>query len=818
MNRQVNLLLTIIALTLTACDRGSVYGDDENIITIRATLADESTKTVIQNGSTAVLWEPGDAVKVFYKTTGSRFTSNNTEPVGTADFTGTLSVSGFFGEGFTTDTPLWAIYPFRSDATSDGNSITTTLPDQQIARAGSFATGTHITLAKSSNTTMGFYNVCGGVRFSLTHANVKEVVFSGRNEESIAGRVKLAFADGFPVVREVVEGQKSITVTAPDNGTFELGKWYYIVALPGTLSNGFKMTFSTDTQSATLDSPGSRTISRGIFGSLSEADKGLVYEDTGPVVSGNIEFADMAAKYACVEKFDTDGDGEVSIKEAEAATSFSGLFTDWKGVVKFDEIRYFKNVHSLDGVFKDCDKLVSITVPENITELGLSAFSGCSSLSSIELPQSISYIGGGTFANCTSLLSIEIPSGVTSIGPEAFSDCKKLTTVKISQGLTTISASAFTGCYSLVSIGTLSSVTSIGESAFSGCSSLTSVDLPSLMSIGQSAFQLCSSLTSVTLSESLEIIPEGCFNKCTALAFITLPNSLRTIGTKAFDGCLFDENGSALHIPASVTSIGNGAFSGLRHLILHSTSPVSIASDSFAVGYTVLYVPANMVEMLKVRSNWNNYADRIRPISDYPLATIPTPGTVGEPVDLGLSVKWASWDIGACAPEDRGAGFAWGETEVGWFFDWKHYKWYDGDSGKLTKYYSIDGKTVLDLEDDAARANWGGTWRVPTHEEWMELFNNCPPTLTTLNDTKGYRFTASNGNSIFFPVFPKEGGVNDPFSSRFRGCDYYWSSSLSDSTDQKAKCFVFFYYIDGGFQYNSPDPRYYGYSIRPVTE
>ena len=819
MNKQVNLLLTIIAFTLTACDRGNFYGDDENIITIRATLADESTKTIIQNGSTAVLWEPGDAVKVFYKTTGSRFTSNNTEPVGTADFTGTLSVSGFFGEGFTTDTPLWAVYPFRSDATSDGNSITTTLPDQQIARAGSFATGTHITLAKSSNTTMGFYNVCGGVRFSVTHANVKEVVFSGRNEENIAGRVKLAFADGFPVVREVVEGQKSITVTAPDNGTFELGKWYYIVALPGTLSNGFKMTFSTDTQSATLDSPGFRTISRGIFGSLSEADKGLVYEDTGPVVSGNIEFADMAAKYACVEKFDTDGDGEVSIKEAEAATSFSGLFADWKAVEHFDEIRYFRNVHNISGVFSGCDKLVSITLPENITDLGTNAFSGCSSLSSIVLPGSISCIGRETFQGCSSLGSIIIPSGVISINEDAFIDCSKLTTVELPLGLSSISQRAFMNCSSLCSVNFPSSLKSIGGAAFYGCSSLASVDLPNqLTSIDIQAFSNCSSLASVALSENIRVIPDCCFQNCTALNNITLPAALTTIGSKAFVGCCFEESGSSLHIPASVTSIGSGAFEGVRHLILHSNSPVSIAPDSFAVGYTVFYVPSNLVEMLKVRTNWSNYADRIRPISDYPLATIPTPGTVGEPVDLGLSVKWASWNVGASAPEEIGSGFAWGETEIDWYYDWKHYKWFDGVGDfhvdKLSKYNSSDGKTVLDLEDDAAHINWGGTWRMPTKAEWQELLSNCSCEIIMLNGTEVYKYTGSNGNSI---VIPDAGpGLHYDTLGRGLGIGYYWSSSIGKSVSTA-------YYVSFSYYVHSPDfgyddPRYYGYLIRPVTE
>lgn len=814
MNRIINLLFVIIALSLTSCAKERSYGGNRNIMTIKAILSEASSKTVIQDGTTTVLWEPGDAVNVFYKTTGSRFISNNTEPAGTADFTGNLSVTGFFTEGFTADTPLWAVYPYRSDATSDGNSVTTTLPAKQVARAGSFAKSTHITLAKSSNTTMGFYNVSGGVRFALTHENVKEVVFSGRNGEDIAGKVKLSFADGVPIVQAVLEGQKAITVTAPDNGTFEIGKWYYIVALPGSLSNGFQMTFSTDTQFATLDSPGPKTIGRGIFGSLNNADKDLVWTDKGgDDPASNIDFVDMAAKYACVEKFDKDGDGEVSIKEAEAATSFIGLFADWKAVKHFDEIRYFRNVHNISGVFSGCDKLVSITLPETITDLGTNAFSGCTSLSSIVLPGSISCIGSETFQGCSSLGSIIIPSGVISINENAFIDCSKLTTVELPLGLSSISQRAFQNCSSLCSINFPSSLKSIGWAAFYGCSSLASVDFPNqLTSIDGEAFSNCSSLASVALSENIRVIPDCCFQNCTALNNITLPAALTTIGSKAFAGCCFEESGSSLHIPASVTSIGSGAFEGVRHLILHSNSPISIAPDSFAVGYTVFYVPSNLVEMLKVRTNWSNYADRIRPISDYPLASIPTPGTVGEPVDLGLSVKWASWNVGASAPEEIGSGFAWGETEIDWYYDWKHYKWFD-DVDKQTKYNSSDGKTVLDLEDDAAHINWGGTWRMPTKAEWQELLTNCSAERI-LNETPGYRITGPNGNSIFLrsteDVWP-------PSTNMLRGFHfgYYWSASLGD---QVAKAwYVCFFTLTGGWQ-KLDDPRYYGYLVRPVTE
>ncbi len=103
-------------------------------------------------------------------------------------------------------------------------------------------------------------------------------------------------------------------------------------------------------------------------------------------------------------------------------------------------------------------------------------------------------------------------------------------------------------------------------------------------------------------------------------------------------------------------------------------------------------------------------------------------------VDLGLpsGLIWATCNVGAAKPEDYGDYFAWGETEPKDDYWWSTYKWCNGDWDKLTKYCtdsyywdsssssSMDNKTVLDPEDDAAHVNWGGSWRMPTDEEWTE--------------------------------------------------------------------------------------------------
>ena len=189
-----------------------------------------------------------------------------------------------------------------------------------------------------------------------------------------------------------------------------------------------------------------------------------------------------------------------------------------------------------------------------------------------------------------------------------------------------------------------------------------------------------------------------------------------------------------------------------------------------------------------------------------------------EYVDLGLSVKWATCNVGATKPEEYGDYFAWGETHPRDYYDWSTYKWCNGSYNTLTKYNNsssygtVDNKTQLELSDDAARANWGGSWRMPTTEEQQELINNCTWTWTTQNGVNGYKVTSKkNGNSIFLPA----AGYRDGSSLYYAGCyGYYWSSSLNTYYPIDAY-YLYFYSGIVDWYYIS---RYYGFSVRPVCQ
>ena len=189
-----------------------------------------------------------------------------------------------------------------------------------------------------------------------------------------------------------------------------------------------------------------------------------------------------------------------------------------------------------------------------------------------------------------------------------------------------------------------------------------------------------------------------------------------------------------------------------------------------------------------------------------------------EYVDLGLSVKWATCNVGATKPEEYGDYFAWGETQPKSTYSWSAYKYCNGSATTLTKYCTnsdfgtIDNKTVLEAADDAARANWGGSWRMPTDAELTELREQCTWTWTTQNGVYGYKVTSKkNGESIFLPAAGCRGASSLYFAGSY---GYYWFSSLS--TDSPSDAFSL--YFNSSNVDRDRSHRCYGLSVRPVCQ
>ena len=172
-------------------------------------------------------------------------------------------------------------------------------------------------------------------------------------------------------------------------------------------------------------------------------------------------------------------------------------------------------------------------------------------------------------------------------------------------------------------------------------------------------------------------------------------------------------------------------------------------------------------------------------------------------VDLGLpsGLKWATCNVGASSPSEYGDYYAWGETTT---------KSDYSSSNCLT-----DGQEIGDISGnpqyDAARANWGGSWRMPTIEEFEELIEECEWEWTSEGENRGYRVTGPNGNSIFLPVAGYRNGTSLYDAGSF---GYYWSSTPDESNTQGAYCLGFNF----GFHSSNWGYRNYGLSLRPVSE
>ena len=189
-------------------------------------------------------------------------------------------------------------------------------------------------------------------------------------------------------------------------------------------------------------------------------------------------------------------------------------------------------------------------------------------------------------------------------------------------------------------------------------------------------------------------------------------------------------------------------------------------------------------------------------------------------VDLGLpsGTLWANRNVGADYPEDYGDYFAWGETATKSTYSWNNYKWCNGTSDSQTKYCTkdsygtVDDLTTLESEDDAATANWGKQWRMPTYEEMNELRTECTWTWTTQNSVNGYKVTGPNGNSIFLPAAGYRNG-SDLYSVGSSG--YYWLRSLNQSYPSSA---YYLYFYSEFYGTRNDGYRSYGHPVRAVMQ
>lgn len=437
--------------------------------------------------------------------------------------------------------------------------------------------------------------------------------------------------------------------------------------------------------------------------------------------------------------------------------------------------------------FAFCPTLSSLKIGSSVQSIGKSAFADCYSLTSITIPNSVTSIGEHAFGWCFGLPSVTIPSSVTSIGKDIFYGCYFLeknfvtnsshisldncgatiidieqsdglcikdnvvvrsrpwaTSAIIPASIESIKGVPFDNCYNLASI-TVEKGNKIYDSR-DNCNAIIETSNNSLVagckntvipntvkSIGENAFEHCINLTSIDIPNSVTSIDSWAFFGCSGLISIRIPNSVTSVGYRSFVGC------SALktiYIGSGIRKIDITAFSGchsLETVTCAATSVPDTRSDAFDdsnVSNATLMVPKASLQAYKSKVPWSEFGTILA------IADEPTTDEKQEPIDLGLSVCWASMNLGSNSSADIGDYNFW-------------------DTSAPSEY-------------------WGDGWRMPTRAEMQELINNCIWTKTT----EGYKIKGPNGNEIFLPITGfRMDGASKTYSSSYL---FYWTSTQSD--------------------------------------
>ena len=459
----------------------------------------------------------------------------------------------------------------------------------------------------------------------------------------------------------------------------------------------------------------------------------------------------------------------------------SNVYGKSKGIITFEgdvkRIGY--------RAFFENAKLLSISIPDKVALIDESALNGCTSLVSVIIPGSVKEIGASAFAGCSSLSAISIPNSVITIGLHAF-EYSGLKTIEIP-----------------------SSITVIKDWTFCNCHSLETVTIPnSITTIGAYAFQYCSNLTGVILPETLRVLDAWAFTGCSNLKKVVIPNMVTSGMRETFYNC------SNLEV-VSLSSYGiyDNTFAACTKIkeVYVRYAPPSINKDVFkncSLDELTLYVPKGQKTFYQNLDVFKDFGS----IVEMDTVVLSKP----EAVDLGLSVKWASFNVGAQFPEEFGMYFAWGDLYPKRSGEWSSYKWCKGVDYSLTKYNNdsklgdVDNKTQLEITDDAANFYLGGDWRMPTQEDFNELLNNCDCEWTTQNGVNGLKVTSrkDSSRSIFLPA----AGTHYDSISEVGGGGNYWASTLYTPAPRNARSLNF----DPGIHYVNGRRRDYGLSIRAV--
>ena len=830
--------LPIIAIVLVSLTTAAVSCteevDPETLVqgmTFTARFEHDILSRTALSDNGVVLWSPKEEVSVFMGsgTYGCKFTSQNSAPAETVELKGSFSNS----HELDSDQYFWAVYPYNESNTCDGQSVTATLPAAQTVNQGTNGSGCHPAIARTRGNNLSFYAIAGGVELTVTSPNVRYISIKGNNDETIAGTFKATFgSDGKPVV-ETIGDQKTVTLATSNGSAFTPGEKYVISLLPVTFEKGTTIILITDDdKSISKVSNTPQTIESSVFKVVNRIDSQADWETYSVTAPDAVDLG-LSVQWA-------------SFNLGAANTEEYGDYFAWgetepyylSGYAQSDEPIW---KHGKESGYHWTSYKWSNGERDKYTKY-------CSS----RTPE----LWGGTGQ----------PDNLTGLEPD-----DDAATVHLGRGwrmptwdeweeLDNECTWTWTDDYN--GSGVKGYIVTSNKSGYTD----RSIFLPA------SGRRLYTSIFDFSVTGNYLYSPfrRGNYGPGSSV-FASHTDGIYLGGSSRYGGYSFrpvkNYDVSELLLEEKLTICeGRSAVIMRRILPMNATNKAIrwTSSDPSVVTVDnqgkVRGLQVGTAKITAITDDGGYQAECLVTVEQMrPLTAL---GKTFVAVDLGLSVKWASFNLGATKPSERGDYFAWGETEPYYkdgsspfANDWKpgkeagyamsSYKWWNSNSEAVTKYCpsywpsdlpseykayfwggpgSPDGIIRLEPEDDAATVLLGGLWRMPTKDEMVELWENCtwyityPNVMHIRSNKPGY-----TNSSIDLP----------PCSSMIGVVDYnapnYWSSCINCPVDFRhvipnfSMCMWIDQMYDMFVNPNAEDPicgvlRCQGLLIRPVTE
>ena len=756
------------------------------ILTAVTESSSPGSKTSVINGGAVVYWEPGDAISVFTEpssTGGDKFVSTNTSKSTTADFEGTI-----------TDTDgvpamdYWCLYPYAEYNTYDSGTdqFTFILPDIQEAVEGSFASGLFPAIGHAAiGEPFTMYAVCGGIKFTVQEAGIRFIQFSesGANSNPMNGKITAGIAaDGKPMIVKVEPFSAYTTVMAPDGGTFVPGKEYYVVlpVTPESPTAGLLLNyFKSDGSFATYSNSSYPGIRRSVFGYVQGIDsKAGAYTAIEPVDLG------LSVKWAPFNL------GAVEV--GGIGLPFAWGETEPRWYSSYADYKYCMGSGTTFTKYcQDPDRGYN-GFTDNLTTLEASDDAAAAMLGGHwRMPTRDEY-RELINANNSEITWTDNYNGSAGPGLVFTSKVQGHTGESVFFPMTgyrsqyEYSPQNTTGRYWLSTLGS-----------------------------GKDSFQAYY----MSLASGQDY----------ANAFLNLRRFAMHI-RPVWDEDSFGIRSVSLRKKLALTvgssqkltpTIGGGAWAD-RSVTWESSNPgvAKVASDGTV---TMLSEGTATITVTTVVGGLSDTCE-VRSVKETTAL-----GATFTAKWMGLSVHWATFNLGATAPEEYGDFYAWGETKTKEEYGWSNYGYCMGNGYTITKYCSnpeyaynncTDPLTVLEQSDDVVYDKLGGAWRTPTREEWEELLSDYRSSWewTTQNGVYGIKVTnASTGGIIFLPA---AGRIIDTDHVDAGTAGYYWSASLNTEECRRAVT-ASFNAATGGSPASvslADQLRYVALPIRPVAD